>query len=478
MSLYNTAYANAINIRSNQAYSEELYTKDPLSGLMERVLPGGGTPGDLPYWIQPQKANIYDNFTRENVELSKTGLVVETVSDGTRRKTMIKKNEISIDDEPSSTGSLLTSSALTFGDLSGNSTYTKVGANNLTQIGARIDKTDPVSTDKMLIYDTSGSSYKTVPWLSYLKQTAIQFNNGLNNTTIGMASTPTTPAITIQNASSSGNRVSISPSNIILDRKDGSLGSTTMTYSAISTASASGTSSSEINLAGELRLKNSGLSLTLDVNRLNELIKLYEKTALASPTADNKMLLWNPTSQIYNYSDIPSGIPSAAPRFRYWKPTEISYSRFVNGGLLTVSTTYSNRTLTMTAPSVVAFQYPSSIGGVGDELNDGDIVYADFSSLPTTNFTTAAKKAIFPITISGGDYDPLVSYPILEALVDIDSKVQISIEPGLYVTPDKPSGTRCNLIIAEFTGGESSYPWFARIPIKVHKKKYNFSDTI
>ena len=71
MSLFNVNYRNEIDIRSNDAYSEKLFTINPLNGNMERVLPGGGggsgdTPYTPPYWVQSQSANIYDKNMKNN----------------------------------------------------------------------------------------------------------------------------------------------------------------------------------------------------------------------------------------------------------------------------------------------------------------------------------------------------------------------------------------------------------------------------
>jgi hypothetical protein len=61
---------------------------------------------------------------------------------------------------------------------------------------------------------------------------------------------------------------------------------------------------------------------------LKDVLKLYNKTLLATPTSDNKMVLYNPTTNDYNYSDIPS---SSGTSYPYLEPTRINLTSVDQG---------------------------------------------------------------------------------------------------------------------------------------------------
>ena len=323
MSIFNTAYPNTIGLRSDEGLFTKLWTRNPSTGEMERVYPGGGgEPTELPYWVQNSRANLFDNATRENTELNKAGLTVETVADGTRQKTMIKKNEISIDDEATSTGSLLSSTALTFGDATGNSTITKPDLKNVSEIGARIDKTDPVATDKLLLFDTASNAYRTTPWLPYLKNSTIEIVNANYTNTINSGG-----SIVISNAAG-GSIGYYTTTSSILGRRSGITNSVDSTKAYIMTnelgyGSYSGTVGRSAALrSGGVEIQKGGVLKTLNFENLSELVALYDKTPTVTPAAGEEMLLWNPISKTYRYTPIASGasLPS------YLKPTSIEFT--------------------------------------------------------------------------------------------------------------------------------------------------------
>ena len=61
---------------------------------------------------------------------------------------------------------------------------------------------------------------------------------------------------------------------------------------------------------------------------LKDVLKLYNKTLLATPTSSEKMVLYNPTTQDYNYSEIPS---SGGASYPYLEPTRINLTSVYQG---------------------------------------------------------------------------------------------------------------------------------------------------
>lgn len=319
MSIFNTAYANAIDLRCNESYSQQLFTINPVTNQMERVLPGGGgsdTPYVPPYWVQPQSANIYDNGSRDATTHTKLGFTVENIADD--KKSSLTKDGIEVDNNTAGTGSLLTANALTFGDSIDNSSYTKVGAKNLAEIGARINKTTPTAADKMLIYDAASSSYRVTDWKDYLKPSSVLFPAASKYTQVSaydvVCSVPLADIGSICTMNNSGFSIGIKVAGTNnLDTNYPRLNINNTSVYAYSTNRS-------------VTLTDSGIAIRLDgVERklthanLSDLINIYAKTSATSAGSGDQMLLFDPTSKLYKYTPIPTGV--SVPT--YIKPSSI-----------------------------------------------------------------------------------------------------------------------------------------------------------
>lgn len=330
--LYYNSATPEVDASFKNIKGENIFQKNPLSGEYERV-GVGGSGGDLPYWVQSNRATIYDNTTRDNTIHDKTGYMVETTSDGTRQKSSLKKEGVTVDDEATSTGSLLTSAALVFGDAVDNSSYTKVGAKNLAEIGARIVKIDPVATDKLLLFDAASNAYRTTPWKDYLKPTSIEFSDTFTKNTVGASGS------IITGHNSGDTLANYRKTSMSIGNKTGT--TTTMDNSkayVVATSagfhSISGTSGTSASLKfGGVEIQKGGVLKTLTWDNLNELVSLYGKTATSSPTASHQMLLWNTVSKAYTYSPLPAS--TVLPD--YLKPTSIELTDGTRNSLHTAT---------------------------------------------------------------------------------------------------------------------------------------------
>lgn len=323
MSLFNVNYRNEIDIRSNNAYSEKLFTVNPLNGLMERVLPGGGGGGGgdpyVPfYWIQPQSANIYDNSSRDATTHTKLGFTVENIADD--KKSSLTKDGIEVDNNAAGTGSFLTSTALTFGDSIDNASFTKVGAKNLAEIGARITKTTPTATDKILIYDMASSAYRTTDWRDYLKPTSVLFS-----TASGYSQVSPTDVICSVPLVNGGALCLINKSGLSIGTKVSGSNTFDTSYGRVNISGTSVTSYGNsanqfVALTGSnVFFYQGGISRQLTFDILGDLINLYTKTSATSPESGDNMLLFDATSNIYKYCPVPAGV--SVPT--YIKPSSI-----------------------------------------------------------------------------------------------------------------------------------------------------------
>ena len=325
MSLFNPRLDNNLEIRAQKIHGEEYLVWDPGTSTWIPLTGGGGGPVELPYWVQPQQAHIYDNATRDNTVHDKLGYMVESVIDAERQKTSIRKGGVTIDDEASATGSLLSSISLTFGDAVDNSSFTKVGAKNLAEIGARIDKTEPVATDKLLLFDATANGYRTTPWLPYLKPTTLEITNANFTNTINANG-----SIIFSNTAGSSVGYYTTTSSII-GRRSGTTNSIDNTKGYIMTnelgyGSFSGTIGRSAALrSGGVEIQKGGVLKNLTWDNLSELVALYDKTPTVTPAAGEEMLLWNPIAKTYRYTPIASG--ASLPT--YLKPTSIEFTGLI-----------------------------------------------------------------------------------------------------------------------------------------------------
>lgn len=321
MSLFNFNSPNALELRAHDIKADNIYQWNETSQEYVRI-DDGGDGDSVPYWAQPEKAHIIDNFTHDSAKHDKLGYIVETTTDGTRQKANLTKESLTIDDEATSTGSLLTSTELVFGDAVDNSSFTKVGAKTLNEITARVDKPDPISTDKLLIYDSTNSMYKTTSWKDYLKSNHAEFIGTFYNAKVSgdKVSVFSKDAGTVSSVSAGAVQVA-SKISAVDSSPDYNKPYTALFNFAIQCKAGSTYASTEIS-PGTIALRQPDYTqFKLDTTHFADLMKLTAKTLMTTPTTDEKMVLYNTTTKAYHYTTIP-GEPILPP---YILPSSIEF---------------------------------------------------------------------------------------------------------------------------------------------------------
>jgi hypothetical protein len=121
MSITNALFPNEIDLRARKSIFEEVWTKALDSEEYVRLIPGGGgTPGELPYYLKTNSIKI-DGDGSETLVTS--NLISTKASEVT---TSVSPSAVSVENFGNSTGSELSSTALTFGDTAGNVSLTKL----------------------------------------------------------------------------------------------------------------------------------------------------------------------------------------------------------------------------------------------------------------------------------------------------------------------------------------------------------------
>ena len=280
MSIFNDAYSNEFRARFAKVTAEEVWTKDEISGEYFRVAPGGDG-GTLPYYLKPNAVEI-------------TGGVFNTQIDG---------NSIGVNNTSIDTGSLLESSTLTFGDISGNVILNKNDIRAANKLYAAINGSvnSVATTDQsLLIYDASASTLKRSSAIS-LSTSATNFNK------------ISTTGLVMQNPSLS--YATIQPNNISLANiskqmvriKDGSLtlGASTATDGAF----VLDTTQPYLNLqTSSIALRTAATTHILykeDIAVTNNLKGLVN----AAPGGTSKMVTYNTSTGVYNHTALPSAAP-------------------------------------------------------------------------------------------------------------------------------------------------------------------------
>lgn len=330
MSLFNTTYPNTIAIRAGKAMCEELYTVNPLTEQMERVLPGGGgeEPVTLPYYLKSNSVEINKGTGTTTKHLGDSVIIAPT------------------DTEVSGLSSHLTSAALTIGkSVAGSSglidseqprtivsntgvtiadgvdtpeVLNKAKVKDLTAFNQKTSVATPTATQKMLLFDTSNSTYKysdvpsTVSLPEYLKTNSVEINYGTGITTKHLGDSvvvaPTDVAVSgltsrLSNANLTvGYTVAGYPGSIDASRPRGIVSSTHVrSYN-------NSTTYTELNPTGMSITNGVGAPAVLTKARLADLMALASKTTVVTPTATQKMLLFDTSDSSYKYSDIPSTV--------------------------------------------------------------------------------------------------------------------------------------------------------------------------
>jgi hypothetical protein len=166
MSFLTIEIPNELKSRYKACYSDiGFYEKDENGNWFK--LNGGGGTGDVPYWVKPSQA-LFE---------------IET------KNTKINQEEIEINS--GNEGLQLTSNALTFGDVSGNSTLDKESINASNRVKNIAQDMNPLSIDKkMLLYDasTKGLTYGNQPTPTVLptwvQPTAATFSSGTDSASL------------------------------------------------------------------------------------------------------------------------------------------------------------------------------------------------------------------------------------------------------------------------------------------------------
>jgi hypothetical protein len=128
MSITNALFPNEIDLRARKSIFEEVWTKTLDSEEYVRLIPGGGTPGELPYYLKTNSIKI-DGDGSETLVTS--NLISTQASEAT---TSVSPSAVSVENFGNSTGSELSSTALTFGDTAGNVSLTKAGVDTVSRL--------------------------------------------------------------------------------------------------------------------------------------------------------------------------------------------------------------------------------------------------------------------------------------------------------------------------------------------------------
>lgn len=274
--------ANQVKVRANKAKVDELWVKDEETGDYARVLPAGSgeTPVELPYWAKATKAEF------ENSSLNNAGLTVNGID-----KTAVV----------SSTGVSLTDGALT-------EELTATDLPVLKQLGTREEVTSPPADAKVPFWNSSLSKYQVTPWRNYLGTDNIAFPDVVNYrakfdkdtfslnasspSVQGTASVMTPYSLRIGTRLAGTTTVSNAHTRAII----------TPTYIGITT----GGNDSAYFINGTIGMNKNNAPTTLTWDTLSELNNFVGKTELITPTAANKMVLFDPVTKGYRYSAIPA----------------------------------------------------------------------------------------------------------------------------------------------------------------------------
>lgn len=305
MSITNLLFENEIDLRARKTLFDEVWTKDSFGEFFKITSSGGGGGGgELPSYLKHNSVEI-------------TGAGTNTVLDS---------NSVDVNDTAGNTGSSLSSTALTFGDSGGNIALTKssvIAANQLATGTAAATAVNMNSEQSLLTWNNLSNSVAKSNTIQLTKSGAAEYSQ--------LAPT----SISVQN-NTTGARAYVTPQVIynntftkrVASLKNGTLTCGTGVNAVDSTID---TSLPYIELkADQLAFRTSSTTHNLlreDVIITNNLKALTNTT----PTAANKMVLYNTATGVYNHTALPSASPTLPKT--YFRSTTLNDYPALSGSL-------------------------------------------------------------------------------------------------------------------------------------------------
>lgn len=312
MSFTNPLFPNSIDLRARKTIFDEVWTKALDSEEYVRLLPGDGGPSEIPYYLKANSIKIDGEG-----ETMVTSNLITTQAAGVT--TSISPSAVSVENIDNTTGSELSSTALTFGDTGGNVSLTKLGVDTVSRLQTSETATALVNAAGTfpLVYNPTTKAFGQSRALQLLSA------DGNYRTNITTATTrndmPNNSARYFMSGIPSGvthNEVNFRlyagafPTGIVhrnLNTNKGTVAKEDsftvgdMNFDAISTTGNWGKLAET-----SLSFKDSSGTVVLDKADIVATNKLKALTT-ATAGANSKMLIYDTGTSAFNYTDIPSG---------------------------------------------------------------------------------------------------------------------------------------------------------------------------
>jgi hypothetical protein len=331
MSIFNVDSPNEFKVRFKSVIGEDLYQKNDLTGEYERVLTASSSPEPitLPYYLKTNSIKVTGEGGSETLVTS--NLISTKASEVT---TSVSPSAVSVENFGNSTGSELSSTALTFGDTAGNVSLTKAGVDTVSRLQTSETATALVNATgtNPIVYNPITKAFNQSRALQLLSAdgnyrtniTTASFRNDMPNNSArffmsGISSGVTHNEVNYRlyaGAFSSGIVHRNLNTNKGIVAKEDSFTVGDMNFDAISTTGNYGKLAET-----SLSFKDSSGTVVLDKGDVGVTNKLKALTA-ATSGANSKMLIYDTGTSAFNYTDIPSGGGGTVPA---WVETDRGY---------------------------------------------------------------------------------------------------------------------------------------------------------
>ncbi len=438
MSITNTLFPNEIDLRARKSIFEEVWTKAVDSEEYIRLIPGGGgTPGELPYYL---KANSIKVDGGDGSETLVTSNLITTQAAGVTAA--ISPSTVSVENSGNSTGSELSSTALTFGDTAGNVSLTKLGVDTVSRLQTSESATvlnNAVGT-LPIVYNPITKAFNQSRALQLLSADG---NTRTNITTASFRSDmPNNPARFFMSGISAGVTHNEALYRLfagafasgIVHRNTTTNKGSVMKEDSVTVGDVNGDAISTTGNWGKLAesslsFKDSSGTVVLDKGDVGVTNKLKALTA-ATSGANSKMLIYDTGTSAFNYTDIPSGGAGVLPSYlqdtyiRMQAPTN-GYIE-INGGATNDAVITVSNTGTGTYPSGVKLRSTGiefrGGGPTGVTLDAADVrklkrlqedQFTSWVAPPSSSLTVQNVTSVSGGTITGYT-GPLYRFPTMD----------------------------------------------------------------